>query len=311
MMRNTYLNGLQGKSNADMRTERNTFSTGRKVNWNDINTGKKDALIYAPYHVDLFIQKDIKPVSTHKKLRPSRSILKGRSISVDVRRSNNLTPNNMPQQKSNYITNQNFNQLYGSNEGNQEKSNPNNRLNNFVGNNHINPPPRSFSLDQKGDNRKPNLGNNFQEKETTTNIQIITPNVNSIINNNYNNIYIQSPTDMDFKKLNQIYSPETQSKMGVVVGDQGINSINSRLASAGRKDNPPMNNPNMNSYNYNQKNNFISGNIGSGNQVKPDVQKLPTNSLLNSYDPKQIKVIDYSNNNNFMPQPKNSKTYFN
>jgi hypothetical protein len=156
--------------------------------------------------------------------------------------------------------------------------------------------------------------NNYQDKDSNANIQIITPNVNSIINNNYNNIYIQSPTEMDFKKLNQIYSPETQSKLGNNMMNNPPNSnnqpiMNNRLSSAGRKDNQPLNsNPNLNSYNYNPKNNFISNNLNS-NLPKNDMQKVPNNLLMNSYDPKQIKVIDYSNNNTFIPQTKNSNLF--
>ena len=317
MMRNTYLNGIQGKNNFDNRTERTIFGSGRKVNWNDVNTGKKEGLIYSPFHIDLFIQKEVKPVTSHKKLRPSKPIIKGRSSSVDVRRSNNLNNNNLIQQKTNYTNNNNnnnnnFNPMYANNDINTDKTttNSSNRINNFISNNHVNPPPRSFSLDQKGDSRKNNLLTNFQEKELATNIQIITPNVNSIINNNYNNIYIQSPSEMDFKKLNQIYSPEGQSKQNNSLNsnNSGINPItNNRLASAGRKDETPMSNPNTNNnFNYNAKNNFIGTNL-SGNQVKTDIQKLQNNNLINSYDPKQIKVIDYSNNNNYVPQPKNSK----
>lgn len=312
MMRNTYLNGLQGKNMMDVRNERNNFGHGRKVNWNDLNTGKKDGLVQTAYHVDLFIQKDVKPVTSHKKLRPSRSIIKGRSVSVDVRMSNNLNQTNNAQQLPGYINSKNLLQQYGgNNEQNPDKTQ--NRLNNFMGtNNNVNPPPRSFSLDQKGDVRKNNLLNNYQEKDLSTNIQIITPNVNSIINNNYNNIYIQSPTDMDFKKLNHIYSPDNQNKIGLPSDpNMAPGLMNQRLASAGRKDNNPnLNNPNMNSYNYNPKS-FISNTLGTGNQVKPDVQKMPTNNLLNSYDPKQIKVIDYSNNNTFVPQQRNSKIFLN
>ena len=312
MMRNTYLNGLQGKSNNDSRSERSFFGSSKKVNWNDINSGKKDALIQTTFHVDLFIQKELKPVLTHKKLRPSKSIIKGRSNSLDVRRSNNMMTGNIAQQKGNYISNQNYTPMYNNNDVADKGVNNNNRVNNFAQNNHINPPPRSFSVEQKADNRKNNLMNNFQDKDTTTNIQIITPNVNSIINNNYNNIYIQSPTEMDFKKLNQIYSPETQNKLAnnMMMNNPPISNnqplMNNRLSSAGRKDNQPLNsNPNLNSYNYNPKNNFISSNLNS-NQPKNDMQKVPNNLLMNSYDPKQIKVIDYSNNNTFIPQTKNS-----
>ncbi len=315
MMRNTYLNGLQGKSNNDSRSERSFFGSSKKVNWNDINSGKKDALIQTTFHVDLFIQKELKPVLTHKKLRPSKSIIKGRSNSLDVRRSNNMMTGNIAQQKGNYISNQNYTPMYNNNDVADKGVNNNNRVNNFAQNNHINPPPRSFSVEQKADNRKNNLMNNFQDKDTTTNIQIITPNVNSIINNNYNNIYIQSPTEMDFKKLNQIYSPETQNKLAnnMMMNNPPISNnqplMNNRLSSAGRKDNQPLNsNTNLNSYNYNPKNNFISSNLNS-NQPKNDMQKVPNNLLMNSYDPKQIKVIDYSNNNTFIPQTKNSNIF--
>jgi hypothetical protein len=124
-------------------------------------------------------------------------------------------------------------------------------VNNYIqGKNNQNLPTRSFSLEPKGDNSK-GLINFKPDKNVSGNIQIITPNVNSIINNNYNNIYIQSPTDMDFKKLNNIYSPDDQMKIkSNMLMNNNPNTLINRVASAGRKENPPhpMNNTNLMNY---------------------------------------------------------------
>lgn len=304
MLRNTYLNGLQGKLNFDVKTERSLYGLSKKVNWTDSNTGKKEALIATNFKVDLYFQKDVKGVTSHKKLRPSKSIIKGRSNSVDVRRSNIIGN----QQMNNYNNNQNVKMISNMMDTSDDKTAPNNRANNFVqSNNNSSLPPRSFSLDQKVDNSKGLM--NFQPEKNSANIQIITPNVNSIINNNYNNIFIQSPTDMDFKKLNHMYSPESQMKIkSDVKMNNNPNLINNRLASAGRKDNPPltMNNPpNLNSYNSNAKPNFSNNLTNNLVNFKGEADKMMPKGLGNSYDPKQIKVIDYSNNN-FMPQAKSN-----
>lgn len=325
-MRNTFLNGQQTKTTFD-RSERSFYGGSKKVNWNDNNMGKKDALISVNYNIDLFFQKDVKPVTTHKKLRPNKPIIKGRSNSADVRKSNNLNP----QQMNSYINQNNQGIKFNNNNSiledknlknntnNINNNNNNSRINNFVQNNANNqPPPRSISLDQKGDNRK-QINNNYPDKDFTK-IQIITPNINSIINNNINNIYIQSPTDMDIKKWNQIYNSDPHNKMNTnstmtSTGNNNSNNIPnlSRLESVGRKENIPGNN-NPSNYNYNPKTNFMSSNnvknnvVDVNNFTKNDSLKSLQNNLINSYDPKQIKVIDYSNNNYI--QQKNGKIYF-
>ena len=122
---------------------------------------------------------------------------------------NNQQLNNNNNQ--NYNNNQGFKQMNNINDLSSDDKKPlGSKVNNYIqGKNNPNLPTRSFSLEPKGDNSKGLI--NFQpDKNVSGNIQIITPNVNSIINNNYNNIYIQSPTDMDFKKLNNIYSPDDQ-----------------------------------------------------------------------------------------------------
>ena len=303
MMRNTYLNGLQGKNNNEIKTERSFYGSSKKVNWTDNNTGKREALVSTTFHVDLYFQKDIKQVISHKKLRPSKSIIKGRSNSVDVRRSNlmnNQQLNNNNNQ--NYNNNQGFKQMNNINDLSSDDKKPlGSKVNNYIqGKNNPNLPTRSFSLEPKGDNSKGLI--NFQpDKNVSGNIQIITPNVNSIINNNYNNIYIQSPTDMDFKKLNNIYSPDDQMNIkSNMLMNNNPNTLINRVASAGRKENPPYPMNNTNLMNYNLKSNSISN-----NNIKEDSDKIIQNSLDNSYDPKQIKVIDYSNSN-YMSQPRTS-----
>ena len=88
LLRNTYVNSLP--TNASMIPKEMINTKERKhIAWADSNAYKKEALCHINAAKDLFFQRDIKPVTAHRRLRPSRSCMKNRSKSMgEMKRSN-------------------------------------------------------------------------------------------------------------------------------------------------------------------------------------------------------------------------------
>ena len=121
---------------------------------------KKDILTFTNYSKDLLFIKDIKPITIHKKLKPQKSCFKDRSLSQEI--------NSKLQHK-------------------QLKNNPSSEeIINRPQTTNQNTRPRAFSQDQK----PTTIGNNDKNKQQAQNIQIITPVVSKVVNNNFNNYYI-------------------------------------------------------------------------------------------------------------------------
>jgi hypothetical protein len=87
VIRNTYLNGLtaktiQSQNIALMQSmDRTSLSLGksRKILWSDNNLQRKDLLCSTNLNKELIYQKEIKPIVSHKKMKPTKSILKTKS----------------------------------------------------------------------------------------------------------------------------------------------------------------------------------------------------------------------------------------
>ena len=88
LLRNTYVNSLP--TNASMIPKELINVKERKhIAWADSNPYKKEVLCHVNAAKDLFFQRDVKPVTAHRRLRPSRSCMKNRSKSFgDMKRSN-------------------------------------------------------------------------------------------------------------------------------------------------------------------------------------------------------------------------------
>ena len=88
LLRNTYVNSLP--TNASMIPKELINVKERKhIAWADSNPYKKEVLCHVNAAKDLFFQRDVKPVTAHRRLKPSRSCMKNRSRSMgDMKRSN-------------------------------------------------------------------------------------------------------------------------------------------------------------------------------------------------------------------------------
>jgi len=194
-----------------------------KLKWADSNiSSRKDQLCQASGKNDLYNLKDkdlMKPVVTHLKVKPGKSILKqtglidnftgvfkrpntgnvkNTDMSLGVPINNNNTNINTYNTNNTLINSKNYSSNYEA-PSRIVKEEPLLRQNNFLSNNNNNTgSTRSFTSDQKDKNNN----NDFSNTKI-----IITP-VQSIVNNNINNIYIQSPNNenIDIKKLTQLYN---------------------------------------------------------------------------------------------------------
>lgn len=88
VIRNTYLNGLaqKEKSQSDNRMKGYNYNS-RRITWADNNHMNKSLLCSINMGRELVYQKDIKPVLSHKKLKPTKSCLKVRSQSLEIKKS--------------------------------------------------------------------------------------------------------------------------------------------------------------------------------------------------------------------------------
>lgn len=92
LMRNTYVNGLPNNPTASTQNSSgNNAKERRHIGWADCNPYKKEVLIQVNPAKDLCNQKDIKPVTAHKKLTPIKSSIKRRSYSANEARSINVS----------------------------------------------------------------------------------------------------------------------------------------------------------------------------------------------------------------------------
>jgi hypothetical protein len=316
LIRNTYLNGLVQKNEgkkADLGKPYSFYS--RKLQWADNNNAyRKDLLCTTNFNKDLVTQKEIKPMMNHKKMKPSKSILKKdksgseelvrtstpniQGSKVDLMSQNNLSSTtappltaktmtfssigtNQPIKNSTDLLNNYSNLgLYNSTDITNSKTElhssgiNNSNNNNFLMNKNSSPydmkrsqgleinlkekeniniatRQNHFSSTNTPQQRSYSVGggDRTQTNQTTgtnpTNI-IIASKYQNIINNNVNNIYIQSPEDLE--KLANRYNPSnfdsnnnkqliqdrpvsqiTRDSMGMPVNNSYIGNNNSML----------------------------------------------------------------------------------
>lgn len=216
LVRNSFLNGLAQKPieslNSTYTRPTSAFKPVKiKLKWADGNqNNRRDLLCQFSTKTDLLNlkEKDLnKPVVTHLKSKPQKSILKSTCIidnftGVFKRPNTGNVKNNDTAMGENPIGNNNNplvnSKNYNSNFEPQKLKEQPTRQNNFlsINKNNNTGTTRSFTSEPKND-----------PKNSEFTKIIITP-VQSIVNNNINNIYIQSPNsnDIDIKKLTQLYN---------------------------------------------------------------------------------------------------------
>jgi hypothetical protein len=214
LLRNTYLNGLPVKP--ENKVNRSMSFNSKKLQWADNNNYfKKDLLCSTNPNKDLISQKEPKPVISHKRLKPPKPSLKKSNTleyynrKLTPTRFDNLTNNYINKHKENKDNSFTGNQMSNNyinaprtpdEDGNAKLMSPlnMNRFDRDKSNNkeekRITTPLRSYSLDQRGNNKENNINTNINDVRSSaevTNI-IIAPNMKSLISNNIKNYYINN-----------------------------------------------------------------------------------------------------------------------
>ena len=140
LMRNTYINGLNINEITKMVPMKKSSSKKKirgKVGWADDRTyGRSGCLITENPQRDLVAQRNIMPVTSHMRLRPSRSCMKNRSFSTGVVEVNHSKVGNVNFSQNNNVNNIRVNNISKSVDVNIERGRENNT--NVMNNNNNN-----------------------------------------------------------------------------------------------------------------------------------------------------------------------------
>jgi len=279
VIHNTYLNGLNNKADTRYSNDNEkkiSNPASKRICWADNNNfNRKDLLCNTNYTKDLFYQKEIKPILSHKKGKPIKSILKKRSASADGSASkykmfglNNVTA-------STNLNNSNINNQNAYSASNNYNSN----LNNNYGTNN------SFIINNN-ETKSPIIDNN------NNNSGSMNVSNNSIMNNYVNNKNIGS--SILNKPLGQInnYSSLNQT---------GVSNPNSGLISNSNSGNNNNNNNNKENSNFNSRlnnNNMNNTNPGTVPRQNYFSNNNQNNSNSNNAQQRSYSVDQKNENSN-------------
>ena len=79
---NTYINGLPAEKDNKENSKNNITESLRHIIWNDENPSQKGPLEVIDREHDLFLEKDIKPVTSHQKILPVKKCIKAYLIII-------------------------------------------------------------------------------------------------------------------------------------------------------------------------------------------------------------------------------------
>jgi hypothetical protein len=308
VIHNTYLNGinnkLEARSNIGIDKKISSVSSKRIVWADNNNFNRKDLLCNTNYTKDLFYQKDIKTILSHKKGKPIKSILKTRPASADAsaNKYKMFSQNNVT--ASTNLNNSNINNQNAHSVSSNYNSNLNNygTNNSFIINNEIKGPIDNNSGTMNVSNNSimnnyinnKNIGNSILNKPLGQNnnysnlTQIGISNANSGVMNNNNvgiNKDITNYNDPNFNsRLNNINNPNPGA-----LPRQNYFSSNQNNANS--------NNPQQRSFSLDQKtdsnNRNISGNNNFGSNsnqgemtkiiITPNIHSIYNHNINNYY----------------------------
>ena len=291
---NTYINGLPSqKDNLDNNNTNKNTELNRHIIWNDENPVQKGPLEIVDREHDLFLENDIKPVTSHQRIRPTKKSIK--NVGNNKQNKYNVYDNNINMNKNevgvmnNYIKNDNtpynnnINNInnFNNNMNNNTNNNMNNQINND--NNNLSNKLKSFNLNSMNPQNRDNFeaindNDNFNSKKVDNND--INPNLNKNdieqANNNINN-QINTNTSINMKK------PSTQ------IHNNNFNNKGKRSTS--NKKNDKANN-NLSNSSKNFANNKMTNNMGS------NIPGRPLNNSMNDFIEKRNKLNNIENINN-------------
>ena len=194
---NTYINGLPSqKDNLDNNNTNKNTELNRHIIWNDENPVQKGPLEIVDREHDLFLENDIKPVTSHQRIRPTKKSIK--NVGNNKQNKYNVYDNNINMNKNevgvmnNYIKNDNtpynnnINNInnFNNNMNNNTNNNMNNQINND--NNNLSNKLKSFNLNSMNPQNRNNFeaindNDNFNSKKVILILILIKMILNKLI----------------------------------------------------------------------------------------------------------------------------------
>jgi hypothetical protein len=196
---NTYINGLPAEKDNKENSKNNITESLRHIIWNDENPSQKGPLEVIDREHDLFLEKDIKPVTSHQKILPVKKCIKA------YENKNNMNQNNEIGNYSVFNNNINIDKIqYAAMNNYKDSSTPQNAYNTpnnvIIGNNSTNKPILNNNMQPY------NLGSlNSLNPTNIKNYGVIYDNNNNINNNkpmNKNAINFNKPRNYNTNEYN-------------------------------------------------------------------------------------------------------------
>ena len=296
---NTYMNGLPSEKDNFENNKNNNGELVRHIIWNDENPCQKGPLEIVDKEHDLFLEKDIKPVTSHQRILPTKKCIK-----------NNGNRNNMNNEGVNYNT---FN-----NNLNIDKNNYN-MMNNYIKDNKENKnigfnltetcknPEKISNQNNNANNQIKNIKNNKFNNIQSYNLGSLNSlNMNNIKNygviyDNNNNINNNKPINkngINFNKENNNSNDFPQSNNQIIGTNTSINmkKNNSQIQNNNKIKRSSSNKKSENNNNLsNSSQNFIHNKFNNNIHIG----KSLINSM-NDFIDKRNKINNNENINNNM-----------
>ena len=324
---NTYINGLPAEKDNLENKKNNNNELARHIIWNDENPSQKGPLEILDKEHDLFLEKDIKPVTSHQRILPMKKCIKSTGNKNNEGGNYNVFNNNLNMDKMQYNVMNNF----------KENSNTQNSYNipdkPIIGNNNMNKQIMNANNKNNFNNiQSYNLGSlNSLNPTNIKNYGVIYDNNNNINNNkpvNKNGINFNKPhnyNNNEFPSNNNQINTNTSINMKKNNNQIQNNNMNNKIkrSSSNKKSDTNNNNLSNSSQNFvhNKLHNINNNNIHTGksliNSMNDFIDKRNkinnneniNNNLLNNEYINRTPLIDDIYGNNFDYIKHNSNTF--
>ena len=324
---NTYINGLPAEKDNLENKKNNNNELARHIIWNDENPSQKGPLEILDKEHDLFLEKDIKPVTSHQRILPMKKCIKSTGNKNNEGGNYNVFNNNLNMDKMQYDVMNNFKEnsntqnsynipdkpIIGNNNMNKQIMNANNNKNNF---NNI----QSYNLGSLNSLNPTNIKNYgviYDNNNINNNKPVNKNGINFNKPHNYNN--------NEFPPNNNQINTNTSINMKKNNNQIQNNNMNNKIkrSSSNKKSDTNNNNLSNSSQNFvhNKLHNINNNNIHTGksliNSMNDFIDKRNkinnneniNNNLLNNEYINRTPLIDDIYGNNFDYIKHNSNTF--
>ena len=291
LLRNTYVNSLISDPKL-IPKDGFEIKKRRHIGWADKNSYKKEPLIHINQAMDLCFQKDVKNVTVHKRMRPSRSCMKHKKGSNSNTQGNIVGNSNSSNSNVN-VVNVNVN-ASAMQLGQQQRSNNNKIQSGNNNNNNVNSVSLSQQVSKGIMSTSTSLPNYVMNTNNVTGIR----NINSV-----------SVNDLPSKK-DELFNNNVNVGIGVGVGTSSLNNNSNNKYSQNTNSNNftlPLQQRMMSSQQIQtQKTDSkyfgqnLTQQINNGLFIQDKINNYlqATNTFINNIQQQKQTNIDNSNSNN-------------